>query len=70
MSIGCQWEPPAGMDSGGILAGSFLGTAGNKGTGSFVNSAVRQGMNFNKIPHVARYMNFIMHSSNHHNGNI
>ena len=32
----CQQEPPLG----GVPAGGFVGTAGNKGAGGFVNSAV------------------------------
>ena len=42
MSIGCQWEPLAGMAGGGsIPASGFSGTAGNQGAGGFVNSAVK-----------------------------
>ena len=45
MSIGCQWEPLAGMASGGVPAGSFLGMAGNYGAGGFVNSTVKLSVN-------------------------
>ena len=35
-----------------------------------LRSKLRQDMNFSEVPNVILYINFIMHSSNHHNANI
>ena len=35
-----------------------------------LRSKLRQDMNFPEVPNVILYINFIMHSSNHHNANI